>query len=79
MSYPFLDKPKITISFGFLLGIYWIIPICFFAMLADRFLCYHLPYAISFLIVGYLGLLHYFSEAFTWRSASPYRQHVFLR
>jgi len=77
----------------FRLGIFWVCPA--FAVLltyligqyadplaefvTDRFLGYQLPYTISFLLVGYLGLLHYFSEAFTWRSESPYRQHIFLK
>lgn len=37
---------------------------------------YDLPYLASFLIVGYLGLLHYYTESFTWKQGSPYRQHV---
>ena len=37
-----------------------------------------LPYAASFLIVGYLGLLHYYTEVFTWKHGSPYRRHVAL-
>ncbi len=37
---------------------------------------YDFPYRVSFLIVGYLGLLHYYTEVFTWRQGSPYRQHV---
>ena len=77
----------------FRLGVFWVCPA--FAVLltyligeyadplaefvTDRFLGYQLPYTISFLLVGYLGLLHYFSEAFTWRSESPYRQHIFLK
>lgn len=35
-----------------------------------------LSYSPYFLIVGYLGLLHYYTEVFTWRQGSPYRQHV---
>jgi len=34
-----------------------------------------LPYSASFIFIGYLGLLHYYTEAFTWRKDSPYRAH----
>ncbi len=37
---------------------------------------FDLPYAASFLVVGYLGLLHYYTEAFTWKRGSEYREHV---
>jgi hypothetical protein len=37
---------------------------------------YDLPYAASFLVVGYLGLLHYYTEAFTWKRGSEYRDYV---
>jgi hypothetical protein len=72
------------------LGIFWVCPACailltyLIAEFTDplaRFvvtplLGYDLPYLASFLIVGYLGLLHYYTEVFTWRHGSPYRQHV---
>ena len=74
------------------LGIFWVCPAIavLLTYLIDRFadpvaqlvvtpvLGYNLPYAASFLIVGYLGMLHYYTEAFTWRQGSPYRQHVAL-
>ncbi len=71
------------------LGIFWVCPAI--AMLLtwaiDRFAQpvtelllaptgYDLPYAASFLVVGYLGLLHYYTEAFTWKRGSEYREHV---
>ncbi len=72
------------------LGIFWVCPgvavlltylIARFAdPLADHVLTpvlgYDLPYAASFVIVGYLGMLHYYTEVFTWKQGSPYRQHV---
>jgi hypothetical protein len=72
------------------LGIFWVCPACavlltyLIARFADPLaslvvtplLGHDLPYAASFLIVGYLGLLHYYTEVFTWRQGSPYRQHV---
>lgn len=36
----------------------------------------NVAYGAAFLIVGYLGLLHYFTEAFTWKHGSPYRQYI---
>ena len=39
---------------------------------------YSVPYGASFLIVGYLAMLHYYTEAFTWRKGSPYREHLAL-
>ena len=34
------------------------------------------PHAIAFGLVGYLGLMHYYMEAFTWKGASPYRKYI---
>jgi len=72
------------------LGIFWVCPACavlltyLIARFADPLatlvvtplLGHDLPFLASFLIVGYLGLLHYYTEVFTWRQGSPYRQHV---
>ena len=74
------------------LGIYWVCPavavlltylLVRFADPVAQFLVtpvlgYSLPYGASFLLAGYLGLLHYYTEAFTWRQGSPYRRHVAL-
>lgn len=39
----------------------------------------HSPaYSASFVIVGYLGMMHYYTEVFTWKHGSPYRQHVVM-
>ena len=40
---------------------------------------YDVPSGASFLIVGYVSMLHYYTEAFTWQSGSAYRQHVAFR
>ena len=72
------------------LGIFWVCPavavlltylIVRFAdpaaqLLAAPVLGHHLPHAASVLIAGYLGLVHYYTEALTWRQGSPHRQHV---
>ena len=47
-------------------------------LLVTQVLGYNVPYGASFLIIGYLAMLHYYTEAFTWRQGSPYRQHLAL-
>jgi hypothetical protein len=32
--------------------------------------------AITLGLLGYLALMHYFTEAFTWKQASPYRRFI---
>lgn len=31
---------------------------------------------VSFIFVGYLSMMHYYMEAFTWKTASPYRRYI---
>jgi hypothetical protein len=75
------------------LGIFWVCPVVailltyLIGQFADPLvngvvtpvLGYDVPYGASFLIVGYLAMLHYYTEAFTWQSGSAYRQHVAFR
>ena len=35
--------------------------------------------AISLGLLGYLALMHYYTEAFTWKNGSPYRQFIAFR
>ncbi len=71
------------------LGVFWVCPAIailltwaidrFAQPVADVLLAptgFNLPYAASFLVVGYLGLLHYYTEAFTWKRGSEYREYV---
>ncbi len=74
------------------LGVFWVSPVVAvlltylivrFAdpltqLVAEPVLGYSPPRAAGFLVAGYLGLLHYYTEAFTWREGSPYRRHVAL-
>lgn len=74
------------------LGVFWVCPavavlLTFlissysepFAKLFIRpVLGFELPYALSFMIIGYLGLLHYYTESFTWQKDSPYRRFIAL-
>lgn len=32
--------------------------------------------AISFVFLGYLALMHYYTESFTWKGDSPYRRYI---
>jgi hypothetical protein len=38
-----------------------------------------LPQAISLGLLGFLAMLHYYMEAITWKTGSPYRAHVAMR
>jgi hypothetical protein len=67
--------PAIAVLLTFLIGRY-IDPLA--NLVVKPVFGYDLPYAASFLIVGYLSLLHYYSESFTWKQDSPYRSHVTL-
>jgi hypothetical protein len=74
------------------LGIFWVGPLVavlltyligeYGDLLSDHLvtplLGYSVPYGASFLIIGYLAMLHYYTEAFTWKQGSPYRQHLAL-
>lgn len=44
-------------------------------VLVTPVLGYSIPYGASFVVIGYLGMMHYFTEAFTWKHGSPYREH----
>ena len=37
------------------------------------------PKAISLGLLGYLGMMHYYYESFTWKRDSPYRAHITMR
>jgi hypothetical protein len=65
--------PAVAVLLTFLIGKY-VDPVA--QLVVTPLLGHQLPYSASFLIVGYLALLHYYTEAFTWRKGSPYRQHV---
>lgn len=34
------------------------------------------PQAVSIGLLGFFAMLHYYTEAFTWKAGSPYRKHV---
>jgi hypothetical protein len=37
------------------------------------------PQAASIGVLGFLAMLHYYTEAFTWKAGSPYRKHVSIK
>jgi len=37
------------------------------------------PQAVSIGLLGFFAMLHYYTEAFTWKAGSPYRKHVAIR
>lgn len=37
------------------------------------------PKPVSLGVLGYLGMMHYYYESFTWKNGSPYRKHISLR
>lgn len=37
------------------------------------------PQAASIGVLGFLAMLHYYTEAFTWKAGSPYRRHVSIK
>ncbi|MEZ5429001.1 MAG: hypothetical protein R2747_22335 [Pyrinomonadaceae bacterium] len=67
--------PAVAVLLTFLIGRF-LDPLA--GMVVEPVLGFNLPYAASFVIVGYLGLLHYYTESFTWRQGSPYRRQIVL-
>lgn len=37
------------------------------------------PKAITLGVLGYLGMMHYYAESFTWQGRSPHRRHIAFR
>ncbi|MFN2555786.1 MAG: hypothetical protein ABR592_02760 [Nitriliruptorales bacterium] len=37
------------------------------------------PKPVSLGVLGYLGMMHYYYESFTWKSGSPYRPYISMR
>jgi hypothetical protein len=68
------------------LGIFWVCPAVAILLtfligryvdpFVEWFAGNGLPYTASFVVVGYLGMLHYYTEVFTWKQGSPYRRHI---
>jgi hypothetical protein len=50
----------------------------YLAFLTTRVLGLRIQGAIAGGFVGYLGLVHYYTEAVTWKAGSPYRRYIHL-
>jgi hypothetical protein len=69
----FIAVPIIAIVITYLINVYVdvaveLITMPLFNMKVNRI--------ISFSLIGYLSLLHYYTESFTWRNPSPYKQFI---
>jgi hypothetical protein len=65
--------PVVAIGLTFLIGRY-VDPLA--NMVITPILGYAPTYSASFVVIGYLGMMHYYTEVFTWKHGSPYRQHL---
>lgn len=48
----------------------------YLAMFTNATFNFEIPKAFSLGIIGYLSLMHYYTEAITWKNDSPYRQFI---
>ena len=72
------------------LNIFIVLPVCSFALafilqaygdnmvsiLTETFFGVEIRKAITLGLLGYLALMHYYTEAFTWKQDSPYRRFI---
>ena len=69
----FLVLPLCSFALAFVLqayGDHWV------SVLTEYCLGIAVPKAITLGVLGYLALMHYYSEAITWKQGSPYRQFI---
>lgn len=66
----FLVLPLLSFSLAFVLHAYGD---TVFALLSQYLLGTTIPKVITVGLLGYLALMHYYTEAFTWKHDSPYR------
>ena len=69
----FVVLPLLSFALAFLLQAYGD---DFFEGLAQFFFATEIHRAITLGLVGYLGLMHYYMESFTWKNDSPYRKYI---
>jgi hypothetical protein len=48
----------------------------FISQLSEFFFGTHINKVITLGLLGYLALMHYYTEAFTWKNDSPYRRYI---
>jgi len=46
------------------------------SVITETFFGVELHKAITLGLLGYLALMHYYTEAFTWKQESPYRRFI---
>ncbi len=69
----FIVLPLLSFLLTYLLHVYgdqWV------NSLGQFFFDIDIKKAISLGLIGYFSLMHYYTEAFTWKHGSPYRQHI---
>lgn len=69
----FLVLPLLSFSLAFVLQAYGDV---FFNIMTNALLGTEFRRAVTLGVLGYLGLMHYYSEGFTWKSGSPYRKYI---
>lgn len=69
----FILLPVLTFALAFVLQAYGDVTI---AWLTREIFGYEIRKVVTLGILGYLALMHYFSEAITWKNGSPYRQFI---
>ena len=69
----FLVLPLISFGLTYLLQIHGD---DFINLITQYFFGTEIYKAITLGLIGYLSLMHYYSEAFTWQAGSPYRKYI---
>ena len=69
----FIVLPLLSFSLAFVLQAYGN---QVFNVITNFFFGVEIRKAITLGLLGYLGLMHYYTEAFTWKSNSPYRKYI---
>jgi hypothetical protein len=65
--------PALSFALAFVLqayGDFWV------GQLTEFFFGVEIRKVITIGLIGYLGLMHYYTESFTWKQDSPYRQFI---
>ncbi|MFZ2727418.1 MAG: hypothetical protein WAX77_14280 [Methylococcaceae bacterium] len=69
----FLILPLLSFSLAFVLQAYGD---AFFALISQSLFGATIPKVITVGLLGYLALMHYYTESFTWKGDSPYRRFI---
>ena len=72
----FIVLPLLSFSLAFLLQAYGN---QVFNVITNFFFGVEIRKAITLGLLGYLALMHYYTEAFTWKNNSPYRKYIGFR